>query len=245
MFDWYQSYLVETGRSAALWVLVGFVLTYAATRWITLRIRARAAEQPDADGTAIKDVYIGGVHVHHQVWGILLVLVIGLLEFRFNPLSPWQEVLAAIFGAGAALALDEFALWLHLQDVYWTEEGRKSIDAVMIAAVVGLVLLAGSSPIGLDADAVAVDGFIATSIFLTLHVSYTIICLLKGKIATGLISLPVPLISLVGAIRLAKPSSFWARRFYSGRKLARAQERFGDEYQARRERLRDRFSGGR
>ena len=245
MFDWYQSYLVETGRSAALWVLVGFVVTYAATRWITLRIRARAAKQSDADGSTMKDVYIGGVHVHHQVWGILLVLVVGLLEFRFNPSSPWQEALAAIFGAGAALALDEFALWLHLQDVYWTEEGRKSIDAVMIAAVVGLVLLAGSSPIGLDPNAVAVDGFIATSIFLVLHISYTIICLLKGKIATGLISLPVPLIALIGAIRLAKPSSFWARRFYSGRKLARAQERFGPEYQARRERLRDRFSGGR
>jgi len=77
------------------------------------------------------------------------------------------------------------------------------------------------------------------------HISYTIICLLKGKIATGLISLPVPFIALVGAIRLAKPSSFWARRFYSGRKLARAEQRFGEKYLARRERLRDRFSGGR
>ena len=245
MFDWYQSYLVETGRSAALWVLVGFVLTYAATRWITLRIRARAAKQPDAEGAAIKDVYIGGVHVHHQVWGILLVLVIGLLEFRFNPLSPWQEVLAAIFGAGAALALDEFALWLHLQDVYWTEEGRKSIDAVMIAAVVGLVLLAGSSPIGVDTSSAGLRGFVATSIAVILHISYTIICLLKGKLATGLISLPVPLIALIGAIRLAKPSSFWARRFYSGDKLARSQERFGDSHLTRQERLRDFFSGGR
>jgi hypothetical protein len=245
VFDWYQSYLVETGRSAALWVLVGFVVTYAATRWITLRIRSRAARQAGQDGAAIKDVYIGGVHVHHQVWGILLVLVVGLLEFRFNPLSPWQEVLAAIFGAGAALALDEFALWLHLQDVYWTEEGRKSIDAVMIAAVVGLVLLAGSSPIGLDADTAAVEGFVATSIWVVFHISYTIICLLKGKLATGLIGLPLPFVALVGAIRLAKPSSFWARRFYSGRKLARAEARFGERYLARRERLRDRFSGGR
>jgi hypothetical protein len=243
MFDWYQSYLVETGRSAALWVLVGFVVTYATTRWITLRIRTRAARQPGKDDTAIKDVYIGGVHIHHQVWGILLVLVVGLLEFRFNPQSPWQEVLAAIFGAGAALALDEFALWLHLQDVYWTEEGRKSIDAVMIAGVVGLVLLAGSSPIGIDPDTAALEGFVATSIGVAFHISYTIICLLKGKIATGLISLPVPFIALVGAIRLAKPSSFWARRFYSGRKLARAQERFGEKYLARRERLRDHFSG--
>ena len=86
-------------------------------------------------------MHIGGVHVHHQVWGILLVLVVGLLTFRFRPESPWIEILATLFGVGAALALDEFALWLHLEDVYWSEEGKKSIDAVMIAAVFGLVLL--------------------------------------------------------------------------------------------------------
>jgi hypothetical protein len=79
-------------------------------------------------------VYIGGVHIHHQVWGILLVLITGLLEFRFRPHPPWQEVLAALFGAGAALMLDEFALSLYLKDVYWTKEGRKFIDAVMLAA---------------------------------------------------------------------------------------------------------------
>src|SRR5450631_2450670 len=75
MFDWYQSYLIDTGRSAALWVLVGFVTTYAATRWITRRIRSRAARRSGQDDAAIRDVYIGGVHIHHQVWGILLVLV--------------------------------------------------------------------------------------------------------------------------------------------------------------------------
>lgn len=245
MFDWYQRYLVDTGRSAALWVLVGFVVTYATTRWITLRIRARSARRTGQDGSAIKDVYIGGVHIHHQVWGILLVLVVGLLEFRFSPQPPWREVLAGLFGAGAALALDEFALWLHLQDVYWTEEGRKSIDAVMVASVVGLALLAGTSPIGVDPQKVGSEGLLATSIAVTFHISYTIICLLKGKIATGLISLPIPIVALVGAIRLAKPSSFWARRFYSGRKLARAEARFGDRQLARREHLRDLFSGGR
>jgi hypothetical protein len=245
MFDWYRTYLLDTGRSAALWVLLGFAITYAATRWITLRIRARSRPGAGQDGATIKDVYIGGVHIHHQVWGVLLVLVVGLLEFRFSPLSPWQEVLAALFGAGAALALDEFALLLHLQDVYWTEEGRKSIDAVMVAAVVGLALLAGTSPIGLDENSVALEGLVATSIGVLFHIGYTIICLLKGKIATGLISLPVPMIAFVGAVRLARPSSFWARRFYSGRKMARSEERFGERHLARRERLRDLFSGGR
>ena len=245
MFDWYQRYLVDTGRSATPWVLIGFVVTYTTTRWITLRIRARTASQTGQDGSAVKDVYIGGVHIHHQVWGILLVLVVGLLEFRFSPQPPWREVLAALFGAGAALALDEFALWLHLEDVYWTEEGRKSIDAVMVAVVVGLALLAGTSPIGLGPNTLTSQGLVVTSIGVAFHISYTIICLLKGKIATGLISLPVPLIAFVGAIRLAKPSSFWARRFYSEPKMARAGERFDERQLARRERLRDLFSGGR
>ncbi|SES16091.1 hypothetical protein SAMN05216199_2271 [Pedococcus cremeus] len=247
MSDWYQHYLVETGRAASLWLLVGFVTTYAVTRWITLRIRFRStadAGDAGATGTTVKDLYIGGVHIHHQVWGILLVLVTGLLEFRFTPPSPWQELLAVLFGAGAALALDEFALWLHLQDVYWTEEGRKSIDAVMVAGVVGLALLASTSPFGVDPSSVAAQGLVATSVAVVVHIGYTIVCLLKGKIATGLIGLPIPFVALVGAIRLGTPTSFWARRFYSDQKLHRSAERFGPAYRARRERLRDLVSGG-
>jgi hypothetical protein len=245
MSDWYQHYLVETGRAATLWLLVGFVATYAATRWVTLRIRSRAATSGLPGPSKVRDLYIGGVHIHHQVWGILLVLVTGLLEFRFTPPSPWQELLAVLFGAGAALALDEFALWLHLQDVYWTAEGRKSIDAVMVAVVVGVALLASTSPFGVDPSSVAAQGLVATSVAVVVHIGYTVVCLLKGKIATGLIGLPLPFVALVGAIRLATPSSFWARRFYSDQKLHRATERFGPAYRARRERLRDLVSGGR
>lgn len=244
MVDWYQRYLLNTGRSATLWLVVGFVVTYSVTRWITLRIRSRTTASATEHGSAVKDVYIGGVHIHHQVWGILLVLVVGLLEFRFDPTPPWQEVLATLFGAGAALALDEFALWLHLEDVYWTEEGRKSIDAVMVAGVIGVALLASTSPFGVDPESVASQGLVITSIGVVLHLSYTIVCLLKGKLLTGLIGFPVPLVALVGALRLAKPSSFWARRFYSGPKLVKAQDRFGERHLARRERLRNLFAGG-
>jgi hypothetical protein len=244
MSDWYQRYLVDTGRAAMLWLLIGFVVTYAVTRWVTLRIRSRAVNDDGAQGGAVKDLYIGGVHVHHQVWGILLVLVTGLLEFRFNPASPWQEVLSALFGAGAALALDEFALWLYLKDVYWTEEGRKSIDAVMVAGVVGLVLLAGTSPFGVEPGSVQAQGLVITSLGVLVHIAYTMLCLLKGKLATGLIGLPLPLVALVGALRLAKPESFWARRFYSERKMSKSEERFGARYLARRERLRSLVSGG-
>lgn len=244
MLDWYHTYLVATGRSAALWALVGFVVTYGITRWITRRIKNRSTVK-DPEGGAIKDVYIGGVHIHHQVWGILLVLVVGLLEFRFRPESPGQDILALLFGAGAALALDEFALWLHLEDVYWTEEGRKSIDAVMVAVVVGIAMLVGTSPIGVDTSATHDVDYAVIAVIVIVHIGFAVVCLLKGKLTTGLVGLPVPFLSIIGATRTAKPSSFWARRFYGDRKMAKAETRFGVRYQARHERMRDLFSGGR
>ena len=237
MTGWYQEHIADTGRSAALFLVLGFVITYAVTRTITHRIRNRAASGDEGSGP-VKDVFIGGVHIHHQVWGILLVLLVGLLEFRFQPESPWVELLAFLFGVGAALALDEFALWLYVKDVYWTEEGKRSIDAVLVAVVVGVALLMSTSPVGVDRDEISTQGWVVASVVIVVHIGYTVICLLKGKLVTGLVGLPIAGISLIGAIRLAKPSSFWARRFYSEAKMVRASERFGDEYQARQERLR-------
>ena len=248
MPDWYRTHLIDTERSAALWVLIGFLVTYAITRSITLRIRRRGAEpQPETpqdgeSGGLINDIHIGGVHVHHQVWGILLVLVTGLLEFRYSPGSPGQEILGALFGVGAALALDEFALWLHVEDVYWSEEGKKSIDAVMIAVVVGAGLLIGAAPLGLSGGASDQNVWFAM-VVVVIHIGYTIICMLKGKIPTGLIGLVISIVSLVGAIRLAKPSSYWAKRFYDETKLAKAEARFAAE-DARREKWRSRFGSG-
>ena len=244
MTGWYQEHIADSGRSAALFLVFGFVITYAITRTITHRIKARST-QGTGDSGPVKDIYIGGVHIHHQVWGILLVLLVGLLEFRFQPDAPWAEVLAFLFGVGAALALDEFALWLYVKDVYWTEEGKKSIDAVLIAVVVGVTLLMSTSPIGVDQSELSTQGWIISSIFIVLHITYTVICLLKGKLVTGLVGFVVPIVALVGAIRLGKPSSFWARRFYSETKMARASARFGDKYRARQDRIRHLAGAGR
>ena len=242
MWNWYVDNVVDTGRSAALWMLIGFVVTYAVTRTITVRIKNRKASGTADESGPIKDVHIGGVHVHHQVWGILLVLVVGLLTFRFRPESPWVEVLATLFGIGAALALDEFALWLHLEDVYWSEEGKKSIDAVMIAAVFGLVLLTGTSPIGVETNTDVFSAWVvATAV--VVHILITVVCLLKGKIIMGLAGLPAPIVSYLGAFRLAKPESFWARRFYGEKKLARAARRHA-RYEGRRIAVRDRLFAG-
>ncbi|SEJ18985.1 hypothetical protein [Demequina mangrovi] len=244
---WYDTYIVEPGRGPTLWLLIGFLVTFAITRGVTRRIRAREQAvargevEASSEGGLLSNIHLGGVHVHHQVWGILLVLLTGVLEFRFSPASPWAEVLAAFFGAGAALALDEFALWLHLEDVYWSAEGRKSIDAILIASVLALGLLLGSSPVGVDPS--EQSSAWAFALALALHFAVVVLAFLKGKRVLGLIGIVIPIVSLVCAIRLAKPTSYWARRFYKDKKMARARRRYSEVYQRRWDRIRDRIGG--
>jgi hypothetical protein len=242
---WYQRVFVDTGRAPPVWMLIGFLVTFAVTRGITRRIHAKAAEdspRPGSQRGGLSDIYIGGVHVHHQVWGIILVLVTGLLQFRYSPEAPWAEVLAALFGIGAALTLDEFALWFNLDDVYWSKSGRKSIDAILVGSALGAVLLMQAAPLGTAGgrDPLAISLYLVT---LTFNLAVAGICIMKGKLATGLIGIVIPLLATIGAIRLAKPSSVWAWRRYSGAKLSRAQQRFGAAYQLRRDRLRDLLGG--
>jgi hypothetical protein len=242
---WYQRVFADTGRAPAVWMLAGFLVTFAVTRGITRRIHAKAAResgQPGSGHGGLGDVYIGGVHVHHQVWGIVLVLVTGLLQFRYRPGSPWAEVLAALFGAGAALTLDEFALWFHLDDVYWSKAGRQSIDAILIGAALGAVLLLEASPVGAERGSSQLAGWLYL-VDVVVNLAVAGLCIFKGKLATGLIGIVVPIVAIVGAIRLAKPSSVWARRRYTGAKLDRAQRRFGPAYQSRHDRLRDLLGG--
>ena len=90
-----------------------------------------------------------------MVVGIVFVLVSGWAALALDPGTPWTYVLGIFFGAGAALTLDEFALWLYLKDVYWMEEGRASIDAVILAFMLGTVVALGMSPVGIDDSAAA------------------------------------------------------------------------------------------
>lgn len=240
--DWYRTTFVDSGRSPALWALVGFVITFVLVRTITRRIHAAATRDAGApQGGPVKDVHIGGVHVHHQVWGIVLVLVSGLLVFRFTPQSPAIDVLALAFGAGAALTLDEFALWFHLDDVYWSQEGRKSIDAILVGGALGFAILLGVSPIG-TTRAQGVSGWLYTAV-VVFHMLFALVCVLKGKLATGILGVVVPAVAWIGAARLAKPSSWWALRRYGAKKLARSRARFGERYERRHNRLRDLVGG--
>jgi quinol-cytochrome oxidoreductase complex cytochrome b subunit len=88
-------------------------------------------------------IYIRGIHVHHLVWGILILLVVGfcwLLEVgtgtRGTSLFA-SRLMSLLYGVGAALTLDEFALWLNLEDqLYWTREGWASWIALVGFALV-------------------------------------------------------------------------------------------------------------
>jgi len=83
-------------------------------------------------------VMVGGEHIHHLVWGILILLAVGyawlaVVGIGTTPKDIFVSRLLAIsYGVGAALTLDEFALWLNLKDVYWARQGRESIDAVIL-----------------------------------------------------------------------------------------------------------------
>lgn len=236
--DWYERTLVDGDRSGAFWLLLSLLITFLIVRGITRRIRA-----DDDQGGVLRDVTVGGLHIHHLVYGIGLTLVAGFLEFRFQPDPPWFELLAIAFGIGAGLMLDEFALSLYMKDVYWADQGRTSVDAVLIALMVGGLFVLGSAPLELED---ARDGSrlgIASTI--ALNAILSAITLLKGKLVTGIVGVFVPGLSLVGAIRLAKPRSPWARLAYSRRPraMARSEARFGPEYEARLNRIKDLLGG--
>src|SRR5215469_710465 len=120
-----MSVVIPSNRTPLLCLWLALIVTFAVTRTVTSRIRG--------GGTSLRNWNVGGIHLHHQVFGILIMLITGSLVFAYAPTGALADGLAAAFGVGAALTLDEFALWLRLDDVYWTDEGRVSIDAFVIA----------------------------------------------------------------------------------------------------------------
>jgi hypothetical protein len=222
------------GHRTGFVLLAAFLLSFAFIRTSARMIRAQVSWWPGNVQTT------SGLHIHHLVWGICLLMIAGFLEFAVAPPSPWREILAALFGVGAGLTLDEFALWLRLEDVYWNDQGRESIDAVVLAVLFALLVLVGLSPLDVDGAASTV-GLVLTA---TADLVLVAVCIFKGKVATGLVGMFVGPVALVGAIRLAKPDSPWAHRRYGGQphKRARAIARH-EKRQALRDRLRNLIGG--
>jgi hypothetical protein len=221
----YERGIVEAGKEPAFLFLVAFLVSWGFIRTSAHLIRAQVSWWPG-------NVEVGGTHIHHLVWGILLIMVSGWVAIALDPSSPGPQILAVLFGIGVGLTLDEFALWLELRDVYWEQEGRKSIDAVIVAAVVaGFGVLGFSVWIDLAEDvergARAVVGFGGTAALVLAAVNAA-----KEKFGLALVGLLFTPIGLVGAMRLAKPTSIWAR-MYGEKKMARARARFGNPGQRR------------
>ena len=219
------------------WMFLAILVTFLVTRAVTRLIRSGRG-----GGAGLGNVQIAGNHVHHQVFGILIIIGTGIVLVSATPHGAALSVAAAVFGVGVGLTVDEFALWLHLRDVYWTSEGRVSVDAIFCVLVITGALVGGASFLSGHLGSTAWWSSVA---LLAVNLLLCVICVLKGKIVTGVIGIVVGIVAFVGAVRLAKPGSWWATRRYAGRprRAARAEHRYDERYAQRWNRLRDLVAG--
>lgn len=221
--DLYREGILDPGKQPAFLLLLGLVLGFAAIRSSTRLIKAQVRWWPG-------NVHVGGVHLHHELFGVVAVIATGSASFVVSTGSDWHDVLALGFGAGCGIVLDEFALLLHLRDVYWLQEGRASVDAVVVAAALSAMLVLGAAPFSLT-GATASGASSATRWYaaglVAINLGLTLVTLAKGKFWLALLSVPLWGVGLVSAFRLGRPASPWGRRCYrpGTRKLRRAQAR--------------------
>ena len=222
--------------------LIGFVCAFGFIRLSTRLMRSPRV--PWWPGSVVSE---GGVHVHHLFFGIVLMMVAGGLSFAAGETDgPWYAIYAVLFGIGLGLTIDEYALWLHLDDVYWSHEGRSSIDATLIAlGLIGFVLLA-FVPTRIGDDSLAV--LASTVALATVHFGWVLIAAAKYRLVHALFGIFFPGLAVYAGLRLAKPRSIWAKRLYGERrpaKQARAEHRFraGRRTDRYKERMRDAIGG--
>ena len=122
-----------------MWMFLAILVTFLITRMVTRLIRSGSGGR-----AGLGNVSLGGNHVHHQVFGILIIIGTGIVLVSQTPQGAALDAAAAVFGAGVGLTVDEFALWLHLEDVYWAEQGRKSVDAIFCVLVITGALVGGA-----------------------------------------------------------------------------------------------------
>ena len=206
----YQLHIEAAGKEIHFLILLSFTLSFGFIRTSAHMIRAQVSWWPGNVETK------GGTHIHHLVWGILLLMTTGYLGLALDEGSPWLELTAIAFGIGLGLTLDEFALWLHLEDVYWAAKGRQSIDAVTITAC-----LLGISLLGLQFwidvyEALLLSLGIGGARFTgseslrylvpwqALGIALGTVCLLNGRRLTGVVGLFVPLVAIFGVATLGR-----------------------------------------
>jgi hypothetical protein len=196
----YQHHIEAPGKEIHFLVLLAFVCSFSFIRTSAHMIRAQVSWWPGNVETK------GGTHIHHLVWGILLLLTTGYLGLATSFPSPWPELIAIGFGIGMGLTMDEFALWLNLEDVYWSEKGRESIDAAIVTLVLLIIALLGLR-FWIDVyDAVLVmlgvsrgNEWIAIPVQVA-GVALALVCFRRGRKLAGVVGLFVPLVALLGAL---------------------------------------------
>ena len=227
------------GRSLRpmMWMFLAILITFLTARTVTRLIRSGSGAR-----AGLGNVRIAGNHIHHQVFGILIIIGAGIALVSQMPKGAALDAAAAVFGVGVGLTVDEFALWLHLDDVYWTSEGRKSVDAIFCVLVITGALIGGASFV---TGRVATAAWWSSISVIAVNLLLCVICLLKGKIVTGVIGVFIGVVALIGAIRLAKPGSWWAVHRYASRphRAGRAARRYDQRHEERWNRLRDLVAG--
>ncbi|KOT91653.1 membrane protein [Streptomyces sp. NRRL F-5755] len=215
MGHWWFRNIIEPGKLPLLLALVSFVLTFAVTRVITRLIRAGKGP--------FRNISPGGLHIHHVVPGVVLMVVGGFTALAGGRHGYGSGIAAVLFGMGVGLVLDEFALILHLDDVYWSEQGTKSVEIVIVTAALVALILGGALPFGvneLDPDEFHNRFRVVRTV--GINFLFALVALFKGKGRLAVIGVFVPFVALFGAVRLARPNSPWAKRFYRRRPKARA-----------------------
>jgi len=216
LFDFvpgYGHYVYRAGREPLFFLLLAFLVTFVLVRSYTRLGRSRGWRSGS----------VGGVHLHHLVPGIVACLASGTAIIGFRPGDDSMLLLSALFGVGAALTLDEFALILHLEDVYWSEEGRSSIEAALIGFALAALSLLATAPVGSDPGQDVPHWVIGGII--SMNILFAVASFLKGKARLGAFGIFLPAVAMLGAVRLAKPTSLWAHWFYPAAKLDRSRAR--------------------
>ena len=233
---------IPVGRSdlslrPMMWMFLAILLTFLIARMVTRLIRSG-----NGGGVGLGNVRIAGNHVHHQVFGIVIIIGTGIDLISQTPRGAALDAAAAVFGAGVGLTIDEFALWLHLADVYWAEQGRKSVDAIFCVLVITGALIGGADFV---TGRIGTAGWWSSVAVIAVNLLLCVICLLKGKVVTGVTGIFIAVVALVGAIRLAKPGSWWAERRYASRPwlARRAASRYDHRHHERWNRMRDLVAG--
>ena len=211
----YEHSIYEPGKEPIFLLFVGFAATFLLTRLYTRIARRRAWGSASA----------GGVHMHHMVPGVILTSVAGILSFSGlsdNEIA-WS-ILALLFGVGVSLTLDEFAMIFYVRDVYWTSEGRTSVDATLMGLALTGLLLVGFAPFNVNQKDTGSEGLGVLASLIVFNAAFAVVVFLKRKPFLGTVAIFVVPVGIVSSIRLAKPGSPWAHWFYDperGSKLRR------------------------